>query len=163
VNHFHHSTCYKVHNTACQKLGPVAYWSPYSNVGEPSPPVPMVVEPMVIMYTGKVVISRNTETTGHKQEVTVVFDLSNSSNYNDLECLETHSPIASLFKCDISYLWRVARSLCICTASFSSEIKNVSNIRKTMTALEEYIRSCPSCRIYKCADPVPCKCSAIYR
>jgi len=27
-----------------------------------------------------------------------------------------NSIIASLFKCDISYLWRVARSLCICIA-----------------------------------------------
>ena len=31
--------------------------------------------------------------------------------------LEGHSPIASLFKCDISYFWCVARSLCICRAS----------------------------------------------
>jgi len=29
-----------------------------------------------------------------------------------LSVLQDHSPIASLFKCDISYLWRVARSLC---------------------------------------------------
>jgi len=31
--------------------------------------------------------------------------------------LEDHSPIASLYKCDISYLWRVLPSLCICKAS----------------------------------------------
>jgi len=34
-----------------------------------------------------------------------------------LSVLEGHSPIASHFKCDIWYLWRVARSLCICRAS----------------------------------------------
>jgi len=34
-----------------------------------------------------------------------------------LHVLEGHFPIASLFKCDISYLWRVARSRCICGAS----------------------------------------------
>jgi len=34
-----------------------------------------------------------------------------------LSVLEGDSPIASLFKCDISYLWRVARSLCIGRAS----------------------------------------------
>jgi len=33
-----------------------------------------------------------------------------------LNVLEGHSLIASLFNCDISYLWRVARSLCICRA-----------------------------------------------
>jgi len=33
-----------------------------------------------------------------------------------LSVLEGHSPMASLFKCDISYLWRVVRSLCICRA-----------------------------------------------
>ena len=31
-----------------------------------------------------------------------------------LSVIEGHSPIASLFRCDISYLWRVARSLCNC-------------------------------------------------
>jgi len=31
--------------------------------------------------------------------------------------VEGHSPIAIFFKCDISYLWPVARSLCICRAS----------------------------------------------
>jgi len=31
--------------------------------------------------------------------------------------LEGHFLIASLFKCDISYLWHVTRSLCICRAS----------------------------------------------
>jgi len=31
--------------------------------------------------------------------------------------LESHSPIASLLKCDILYLWCIARSLCICRAS----------------------------------------------
>jgi len=30
-----------------------------------------------------------------------------------------HSSIACLFKCDISYLWCVARSLCMCRASCS--------------------------------------------
>jgi len=34
-----------------------------------------------------------------------------------LSVLEGNSPIASLFKYDIAYLWRVARSLCICRAS----------------------------------------------
>jgi len=34
-----------------------------------------------------------------------------------LSVFESNSPIASIFKCDISYLWRVARSLCICRAS----------------------------------------------
>jgi len=37
-----------------------------------------------------------------------------------LSVLEVHSPIASILKCDISYLWRVARSLCICRASCHS-------------------------------------------
>jgi len=31
-----------------------------------------------------------------------------------LSVLEGYSPNASLFKCDISYLWHTARSLCIC-------------------------------------------------
>ena len=35
-----------------------------------------------------------------------------------LSVLEGHSPIASLFKCNISFLWCVARSLCICGASY---------------------------------------------
>jgi len=34
-----------------------------------------------------------------------------------LSVLEGNFPTASLLKCDISYLWRVARSLCICRAS----------------------------------------------
>jgi len=34
-----------------------------------------------------------------------------------LSALKGYSSIASLFKCDISYLWRVARSFCICRAS----------------------------------------------
>jgi len=33
--------------------------------------------------------------------------------------LGSDTRIASLFKCDISYLWRVARSLCNCRASCS--------------------------------------------
>jgi len=33
-----------------------------------------------------------------------------------LSVLEGHSPIAGLFMCDISYLWRLARFLCICRA-----------------------------------------------
>jgi len=37
-----------------------------------------------------------------------------------LSVLEGHSTIAELFKCDISYLWHVARSLCICRASSCS-------------------------------------------
>jgi len=41
-----------------------------------------------------------------------------------LSVLEGHSPIASLLKCDISYLWRVARSLCICRASCSVRPKH---------------------------------------
>jgi len=32
-----------------------------------------------------------------------------------LSVLEGYSPIASLFKCDILYLWCIARSLCICS------------------------------------------------
>jgi len=31
-----------------------------------------------------------------------------------LSVLEGHSPITSLFKCNILYLWHVAWSLCIC-------------------------------------------------
>jgi len=34
-----------------------------------------------------------------------------------LSVLEGHSPIASLFKCNISYLWHLTWSLCICRAS----------------------------------------------
>jgi len=34
-----------------------------------------------------------------------------------LSVLENHSPIASLFKCDISYLWHVMQSFSICRAS----------------------------------------------
>jgi len=34
-----------------------------------------------------------------------------------LSVLEGRFPIASVFKCDFWYLWRVARSLCICRAS----------------------------------------------
>jgi len=34
-----------------------------------------------------------------------------------LSVLEGHSPMASLFKCDIFYLQCVARSLCTCRAS----------------------------------------------
>jgi len=37
-----------------------------------------------------------------------------------LSVLEGHSPIASLFKCDILYLWHVARFLCICRVSCAS-------------------------------------------
>jgi len=49
----------------------------------------------------------------------LVYGLSNSSNCDDLECrwkLFLISYIASLFKCHTSYLWHVARSLCICRA-----------------------------------------------
>jgi len=31
-----------------------------------------------------------------------------------LSVLEGHSTIASLFKCNVSYLWCVTQSLCIC-------------------------------------------------
>jgi len=34
-----------------------------------------------------------------------------------LHVIEGHSPVASLFKCDILYLWRIMWSLCICRAS----------------------------------------------
>jgi len=34
-----------------------------------------------------------------------------------LSVFEGHSPIASLFRCDISYLWHVVLFLCICRAS----------------------------------------------
>ena len=40
--------------------------------------------------------------------------------------LEGHSPIASLFKCNISYFWCVAQSLCICRASCLSLSVNVN-------------------------------------
>jgi len=33
-----------------------------------------------------------------------------------LSVLEGHFPIASRFKCDISYLWCITWSLCICRA-----------------------------------------------
>jgi len=36
-----------------------------------------------------------------------------------LSVLEGHTPIASLFKCNISYFWRVTPSPCICRASCS--------------------------------------------
>jgi len=39
-----------------------------------------------------------------------------------LGVLEGHSPITSLLNCDISYLWRVARSHCICRASCWTKI-----------------------------------------
>jgi len=45
-----------------------------------------------------------------------------------LSVLEGHSPIASFFKCDISYLWHVARSLCICRASYYFELRYSSPI-----------------------------------
>jgi len=35
-----------------------------------------------------------------------------------LSVIEGRSPIAILFKCDFSYVWRVTRSLCICRASY---------------------------------------------
>jgi len=39
-----------------------------------------------------------------------------------LNALEGHRPIVSIFKCDISHLRRVARSLCICRASYLTGI-----------------------------------------
>jgi len=37
-----------------------------------------------------------------------------------LSALEGRSPIASLFTCDVLYLWHVAWSLYICRASYHS-------------------------------------------
>jgi len=34
-----------------------------------------------------------------------------------LSVLEGHSPIASLFKCDMAFLWCITWSLCVCRAS----------------------------------------------
>jgi len=53
-------------------------------------------------------------TTGHEQEVILVYDL--SATVMTLSVLEGHSRIASLFKYDISYLWHVVCSLCTCRA-----------------------------------------------
>jgi len=51
------------------------------------------------------VLDRDVVTIGHYLMADVVMALS---------VLEAHSPIVSLFKCDISYLWHVAWALCIC-------------------------------------------------
>jgi len=57
-----------------------------------------------------------------------------------LRVLEGHFPIASLVKCDISYLWRVARSLCIFEAPclvFGSVVchENTANASTLMCAV----------------------------
>jgi len=52
-----------------------------------------------------------------RQEVILVYCLLNSTTCNDLECAWRSFPTASLFKCDISYMWRVVRSLRISRAS----------------------------------------------
>jgi len=42
-----------------------------------------------------------------------------------LSVLESHSPVASFFKCDILYLWGTEWSLCICIAScYFTELLN---------------------------------------
>jgi len=47
-----------------------------------------------------------------------------------LSVLEGNSPIASLFKCNISYLWHVTQSFCICKAyCFWTENVNPKSIR----------------------------------
>jgi len=54
VDHFHHSICYKVHNTAFLRLvlpkvgGPIAYWSQLKTWGMD---FPMVVAPMIHSIT----------------------------------------------------------------------------------------------------------------
>jgi len=52
-----------------------------------------------------------------------------------LSVFEGHFPIASLFKCDILYLWRVKRSLCICRASCSysrAAVNKISTITRNI-------------------------------
>jgi len=43
--------------------------------------------------------------------------LSEAADVMTLSVLEGHPAFASLFKCDVSYLWHVMWSLCICRAS----------------------------------------------
>jgi len=45
-----------------------------------------------------------------------------------LSVLEDHSPIASLFKCDILYLWHVVRSRCIYRASYQYPVAKIDEL-----------------------------------
>jgi len=95
------------------------------------------------------VVDRDVLTTGHQQEVKLVYGLSNSSNCNDLGCLwrsfhwgmTFNSPIASLIKCDISCLWRVARSLCIYRASCRFFLTQPSHISMAWDVAWDYVLS----------------------
>jgi len=59
-----------------------------------------------------------------------------------LNVLEGHSLIASFFKCDISYLWRVARSLCICRSSGLHCAKSSKNEESILWqhAIQQHVR-----------------------
>ena len=61
-----------------------------------------------------------------------------TANFTTLSVLESHSPNSSFSKCDISYLWRVVRSLCICRASCIS-FRN-EKFRKTETRKRKIVR-----------------------
>jgi len=72
---------------------------------------------MVVSHDWK---SGNISETVLGRDVILVFGLPDSSNCNNLKCpcrFEGHSPITSLFKCNISYLWHIVQSLCICRVS----------------------------------------------
>jgi len=49
--------------------------------------------------------------------VILIYGLSNSSNCNDLECPWRLFPYCKSFKFDISYLWHVVHTLCMCRSS----------------------------------------------
>jgi len=49
--------------------------------------------------------------------------------------LEGQFPIASLFKCDITYLWHIAQSLCICIEL----VVVISNITIKLTKMITYM------------------------
>ena len=64
-----------------------------------------------VMYTGKVIIYRNgIRWICNNRPLTAAIVMT-------LSVLEGHSTVASLFDCDILYLWHVASSFCICRAS----------------------------------------------
>jgi len=63
----------------------------------------------------------------------------------NLGVLEGHFSIASLFKCHISYLWRVARSLCICRASCSlSKLTTVCTAQYAITTPRRLVQKWPT-------------------
>ena len=105
-----------------------------------------------VMCTWKVIISRkwcyrDVVTTGPNRKwysymgyliAAIVITLS------VLVFLKGHSPIASLFKCDILYLWRVAGFLCMCRSSLFRFVQWCTDMMINLPKKLSLLSACPT-------------------